>query len=141
MAVRVRLRVEGPRSAVETSGLVNSGYEALTPQLLLPRRLAERIGLYPLPESARVVEMDSPGGPLRLVLVPRGVRVSLLAGDRVVGPVAADAVISDIEDEVLISDKLAEELGIVLIAIASGIWRLADDPPDTRRESVEPEYW
>jgi hypothetical protein len=85
--------------------------------------------------------MDTPGGPVRLVLVPRGVRVSLLAGDRVVGPVAADAVISDVEDEVLMSDGLAEELGIVLIAIASGLWRPVDDPPGTRRESVESEYW
>ena len=141
MAVRVRLRVKGPGAAVETSALVNSGYEALTPQLLLPRRLAERLGLSPVPETARLVEMDTPGGPVRLLLVPRGVEVTLLAGDREVGPVAADAVISDIEDEVLISDRLAEELGIVLLAIASGEWRLADDPPTVRRRSAEPQYW
>jgi hypothetical protein len=34
VVVRVRLRIVGPRSAVETSGLVKSGYEALSPQPL-----------------------------------------------------------------------------------------------------------
>jgi len=67
--------------------------------------------------------------------------VWVVAGDREVGPSQADAIISPIEEEVLISDELAEELGLVLLAIGSGKWRLADDPPDMVRYSEKPQYW
>jgi len=141
MAVRVRVRISGPRGDVETSALVNSGYEASTPQILVPRRLAERLGLYPPPENATSVEMGTAAGPARMTMVRRGARVTLLAGDREVGPVTVDVVISGAEEEVLLSDQLSEKLGIVLLAIASGRWRLADDPPGKIRTTVEPEFW
>jgi len=38
----------------------------------------------------------------------------------------------------LISDKLAEEFGLVLLAIGSGKWRFADDPLDKVRYSEKP---
>ncbi len=41
----------------------------------------------------------------------------------------------------MISDKLAEEFGIVLLAIGSGKWRFIDDPPDKVRYSEKPQYW
>jgi len=66
--------------------------------------------------------------------------VWVVASDREVGPRQADAIISPIEEEVLISDKLAEELGLVLLAIGSGKWRFADDPPDKVRYSEKPHY-
>jgi hypothetical protein len=46
----------------------------------------------------------------------------VVTSDREVDPKLSDAMISLIE-EVLISDKLAEELGLVLLAIGSGKWR------------------
>ena len=51
MAVRVRLRIRARHGGgeVETSALVNSGYEADSPQLLIPRPLAARLGLWPPP--------------------------------------------------------------------------------------------
>jgi hypothetical protein len=52
----------------------------------------------------------------------------VITGDREVGPKLADVLISSTEEEVLISDKLAEEFGIVLLAIGSGKWRFIDDP-------------
>jgi hypothetical protein len=42
--------------------------------------------------------------------------------------VVCDLVISTIEDEVLISDKLAGKLGVVAYDFAEGIWRLNTDP-------------
>jgi hypothetical protein len=47
----------------------------------------------------------------------------VVTSDREVDPKLSDAMISLIEEEVLISDKLAEELGLVLLAIGSGKWR------------------
>jgi len=49
--------------------------------------------------------------------------------------------VSEGEREVLISDALAEALGIQLVGIARGLWRYRDDPPDVIRESVRAEYW
>jgi len=67
--------------------------------------------------------------------------VSVLAADREVGPVVCDAVISSLEEEVLINDKLGEALGLVLLALGSGRWRFADDPYDVVRNSEPPSYW
>jgi hypothetical protein len=55
--------------------------------------------------------------------------------------VLSDLVISTIEEEVLISDKLAGKLGIVVYDFAEGIWRLNTDPEEVRRRSVERETW
>lgn len=43
--------------------------------------------------------------------------VSVVAEDRVVGPATCDAVISQIELEVLINDKLGEELKVVILGL------------------------
>ncbi|MEM1870677.1 MAG: hypothetical protein QW517_06135 [Thermofilaceae archaeon] len=117
MAVRVKLRVRSLRSGREvvSSALVNSGFEAETPQLLIPRRLALELGLWPPPEDAYLVEVGTAGGPVRNYLVPGAAEVLAEAKDRVVGPVQCDVMISHLEYEVLISDKLGGELGIVIL--------------------------
>lgn len=56
-------------------------------------------------------------------------------------PVVADLVVSLIEDEVLISDKLAGELGIEVYDFAKGIWRLKSDPLNRRRLTEKPQLW
>ncbi|MEM1909881.1 MAG: hypothetical protein QXT79_10950, partial [Thermofilaceae archaeon] len=77
MAVRVKLRVRSLRSGREvvSSALVNSGFEAETPQLLIPRRLALELGLWPPPEDAYLVEVGTAGGPVRNYLVPGAAEV------------------------------------------------------------------
>ena len=54
VAIRVKLRIKSLRSNREviSSALVNSGFEAETPQLLIPRKLAVELGLWPPPEDA-----------------------------------------------------------------------------------------
>lgn len=64
-----------------------------------------------------------------------------VTSDRQVGPVKADVLISSIEEEVLINDKLTEELGIILLATESGKWKFKDDPVEVVRESEKPQYW
>ncbi len=53
--------------------------------------------------------------PLRNYLVPRALEVYAVTNDRVVGSVICDAMISGLEYEVLISDKLGGELGIAIL--------------------------
>jgi len=140
VAVRVRLRVRCPRTGREavTSALVNSGFEAETPQLLLPRGLAAKLGLWPPPDDAYLVEVGTAGGPVRNYLVPRSVEVVVETSDRRVGPVLCDVMISNLEYEVLISDRLGGELGIVILDLR-GKWRFSDE--DAVRETEPPQYW
>jgi len=140
LAVRVKLRIKSLRTGREavTSALVNSGYEAETPQLLIPRRLALELGLWPPPDDAVLVEVGTAGGPVRNYLVPRAAAVYVDAGDRVVGPVECDVMISNLEYEVLISDKLGGELGLVILDLR-GKWRFSDE--DRVRETEPPQYW
>jgi hypothetical protein len=51
--------------------------------------------------------------------------------------VAADAVISHVEVEVLISDRLADELMIVIEKPGEGIWRFRDESVLRRSEAQE----
>jgi hypothetical protein len=143
MAVRVKLRLKprGSDRTVETSALVNSGFEAETPQLLIPTNLAKQIQLYPPPPTSTIVEVGTAAGPARLLLIREALDSWVVAGDREVGPKPVDVMISPMEEEVLISDKLAEEFNIVLLAIGSGKWRFADDPSDKTRYSEKPQYW
>ena len=43
--------------------------------------------------------------------------------------------------EVLLSDYVSSILGIILLNIKKGLWRLSDDPIDTIRKSTELEEW
>jgi len=140
MAVRVRLRVKSLRTGreVATSALVNSGYEAETPQLLVPRRLAAELGLWPPPEDAQLLEFGTAGGPTRVYLIPQSIEVSVDAGDRIVGPVRCDAVVSSTEYEALISDVLGDALGISIVSLR-GRWRFSDE--SVVRSSEPPQYW
>lgn len=140
MAVRIKLRVRSLRSGKEvvSSALVNSGFEAETPQLLIPRRLALDLGLWPPPEDAYLIEVGTAGGPVRNYLIPRAAEVFAETTDRSVGSVQCDVMISNLEYEVLISDRLGGELGIVILDLR-GKWRFSDE--NVVRESEPPQYW
>ncbi len=136
----MKLRIKSLLSSEEvvTSALVNSGFEAETPQLLIPRSLASKLGLWPPPPQARLIEVGTAGGPVRNYLVPRATEVSVVTSDRCVGPVVSDVMISDHEFEVLISDRLGSELGLVILDLR-GKWRFSDE--ECVRFSEEPQYW
>ncbi len=141
MAVRVRIRLRSGSSEADVVALVNTGFETEGPQLLVPVALARRLGLWPPPPDSYLVELGTAGGPVRNYLVPRALEVSLLAGDRVRGPVVCDAILSHVEEEVAMNDKLTEELGIVIVRAGSGVWRLEDDPATAARHSERPQYF
>ena len=144
MAIRVRLRIREKTSGkvVETVALVNTGFETLKPQLLIPVKLAEALGLWPsLPESSYMKEYGTAGGITKTYVVPDNLDVYIVM-DGQQSPVAgSDTVISFMEEEVLIGDKLAGKLGIMIYDIAEGVWKLKIDPPDTTRKSEPPQYW
>ena len=143
MALRVKLRIKVANSEAkaEVSALVNTGFETEKPQLLIPKALASKLGLWPPPPDSKLIELGTAGGPVRHFLLPGFLEVAVVAGEREVGPVACDAIISHIEEEVIVNDKLSEALGIIIVGPGSGKWRFVDDPPDLIRRSEEPQFF
>jgi hypothetical protein len=122
MAVRLRLRIRVGDRSVDTIALLNSGFEAPTPQLIVPVDTARALGLWP-PEDARDVVLETAGGPLRAWFYPRKALVKVVTEDAESREVLTDVVVSPIADEPLISDMLAEELEIAVESFGRGLWR------------------
>lgn len=140
MVVRVKLKIRSLLSGSEvvSSALVNSSFEAETPQLLVPRSLAVKLGLWPPPPQAYLVEVGTAGGPVRNYFVPEAAEVYVVTEDRIVGPVKCDVMISNLEYEVLISDMLGSKLKIVILDL-KGKWRFSDE--EKVRTTEPPQYW
>ena len=119
MAVRLRLMIAVGERATEAVALLKSGYEAPTPQLLIPINLAVKLGLWP-PEGASEVTLDTAGGPLRAWLYPMKARISVVAEGAHGREAISDIVVSHLADEPLINDKLADELEIAVESFGRG---------------------
>jgi len=134
MAVRLKLRIRVGESFSEEVALLNSGYEAPTPQLLIPTSLASRLRLWP-PKSAPEVTLETAGGPLKAWFFPKAAMVSIAVEDAESKEAAADIVVSPLADEPLINDKLADELEIAVESFGRGLWRFFWEPKEKVRES------
>lgn len=133
MAVRLRLKISGCRRTAEAVSLIKSGYEAPTPQLLIPIKLAAKLGLWP-PEDASEVTLETAGGPLRAWFYPRVAKISVVA-ETTRKEATSDIVVSPLADEPLINDKLADELEIAVESFGRGLWRFAWEPKEMLRKS------
>lgn len=138
MPVRVKLRIKSKtEETVEVPALVNTGYSTEEAEVLIPQSIAETLNLRPENyEGSRVEDYSTISGRARLTIIPEAVRVSVVAEDRMVGPVPAHATISIVEAEVLIGDRLADELKISILKAGAGEWRFLDDTPNKVRRSI-----
>jgi len=128
MAVRIKLRVRSRVNEIISPALVNSGYESDVPELLLPEQVAEALELYPGVREAVVERYRVAGGSeIRLLRLKGAGEVEVLTEGRSSSPVTCDIVVSEGEEELIISDKLASRLGIVIIDPAEGIWCFRDE--------------
>jgi len=141
LAVRVRLRTKEGREEL-TVALVNSGFESDRPQILIPISLAKRLGLWDrvLIEGGFQL-FGTVAEPTRLYVLPSSLYVSIVEDDVEMETVLSDAVISEVEREVLISDYLAGLLGIAVEDFREGLWRLRSDGSNRVRRSYKPQYW
>lgn len=140
MAVRIKVKISINEKNLETIALLNSGYEAETPQILVPIQVAEFLGLWP-PKNAIESTYETAGGPLRIWVYPRKCYVYIEEEGVKLVETNADLVVSPIADEVLINDKLIGELQIILEDAGKGLWRLRSDPQTKIRYSNPPKYW
>ncbi|MBS7610764.1 hypothetical protein KEJ27_00910 [Candidatus Bathyarchaeota archaeon] len=140
MALRVRLRIRGSETSITTSALVNSGFEAEEPQLVIPIKLAEALSLTNLQASIEDLSVAG-GGRVSGYRIEERISVELIMEDR--KPVKAEAVATILpgEGEVIISDNLASNLGIVILDPHKGLWCLRDELNRRERTTVQSEKW
>ena len=141
VAVRVKVRVKFDAKELETSALVNTGFETEQPEILLPARLAEALGIYPPKPGSILQEYSVVGGTTAVIKSSEKIDVQLLIEDRETNLIEATALISDKEDEVLISDSLASELKISIEDAKEGLWRIRDESLAKLRSSSKPQHW
>ncbi len=144
MAIRIPIKIKTrlePIREIRTIALVNSGFEADSPQILIPIKLAKELNLHSRILEARIESYGTVAGPIRMYVLPSSVEVWIDEPDIELVKVICDALISDTEIEVLISDYLAGELGIIVEDFKHGYWRLKTDPPDRVRHSYPPQRW
>ncbi|MEM2740103.1 MAG: hypothetical protein QXQ29_04815, partial [Candidatus Bathyarchaeia archaeon] len=144
MPVRVRTRIKSLKglkvgSVIEVNSLLNTGYIGSSPEIILPVRLAEDLGLWPPPSDAVESTYDTAGGPARFYVARRAASLQIVEEDSVSKEVIVDIVISTMEREVLLSDFVIGELGIVILNAYKGYWRFDSDPPGKSRYSGKPE--
>jgi len=138
VAVRIPIRITRGERVVEVSALLNSGYEASTPQLLIPIWLARKLELWPPPVDSREEVFDTARGPLKVWVVGGATVVRALGGDAESKDVVVDIVVSPLADEPLISDRLAGALEIAVEDFAEGLWRFRWEPLGKLRRSSPP---
>jgi hypothetical protein len=81
------------------------------------------------------------GGEVPLFQLPVEAEVQLVAGGEVKSRSPCIIVVNPYVDEVLLSDYLIDELGIVPASFRRGLQRHRSDPEGVTRESEEPQYW
>jgi len=146
MPVRVRVRIRSLKGlkagrVIEANSLLNTGYIGSSPEIIVPIGLAEDLGLWPPLSEAVESTYDTAGGPIRFYVVRKAAVLQVVEEDTLSEEVIVDVVISSMEREILLSDFVIGELGIVILNAYKGYWRFDGDPHGRVRYSRRPELW
>jgi hypothetical protein len=88
-----------------------------------------------------IPEYDTVGGAISMFVYPKACKVTVIEPDRSSKEVESDLVVSLTEKEVLISDALIAELGIVILNPRTGLWRFVNDDQNITRHSHKQQLW
>ncbi|RLF19411.1 MAG: hypothetical protein DRZ82_05920 [Thermoprotei archaeon] len=135
MVCRVRVRIRVGDRVVEGSALLNSGFESDEPDIVIPMDLARLLDLWP-PRSTATAILDTGGGETVNPYYRACAELELVLGDREPKKVKVNVIVNPYVDEVVISDYVASEFGVILLDFKKGLWRLKDDPPEKVRKSI-----
>jgi hypothetical protein len=142
MAVRIKIKLKprkGKGNELEVNALINSGFETEEPEIVLPIKLAQRLGLWPELRGGTIETYEVAGGErFDFYFIKDCVEVRVVTKNRISDPILSNAAIAK-EKEILISDKLASAQKIVIEDVGEGLWRFRDE--DELRKSEIPEYW
>jgi hypothetical protein len=121
MVVRVPIRLKSAFGDVKTMAIANSAYESEVPEAIIPEGVARELGLYPrLPPGTEVGDFKVVGGVAKGYRIKDLVEICVETGDRTVGPKKIVVNVIPGEDEVLLCDKLIDELQIELVRSGEG---------------------
>jgi len=140
MACRVKVRIIRDSSIIETSALVNSGFESDSPDIVVPLEVAKRLGLWP-PREASVAVLETGGGEVFTTYNEYAAEVELVLNDREPKRAVVNVITNPHMHEVVLSDYVSSLFGIILLDIKKGLWKLADDPQNVVRYSEPLEEW
>lgn len=147
MALRIRIRLESLKGEgrrivpLETSAVVNSGFETDQAELVLPVRVAERLGMWPIPPpGAQSATYEAVTGDFTAYRIPKACKAAVLLEGQVMAEAVADVVIIPTEREVILSDAIAAALGIAILQLKPGLWRFVHEK-DASRPSEPPDVW
>ena len=139
MGARVDLHLRQPNGTVlSTTALLNGGFEAADPHVLLPRRAYQH--LFPQdPVGVYEEQVQTAGGTDTVAVVPGAVEAWVHGGDRSSVVVGVKVLVSDAESEVLVSDTAIDAFGIEIKSHGQGLWRFNDE--ERVRPSVPHQLW
>ena len=140
MACRVKVKLRRDGRVVETSALVNSGFETYAPDIVIPVEVAKRLNLWP-PREISLAVLDTGGGEVSTPYYESAVELELVLPDREPKKELVNVMVNPHVHEVLLSDYVASMFGIILLDLKKGLWRLNDDPANVIRKSAEAEEW
>nr|MDO8082812.1 hypothetical protein [Candidatus Freyarchaeota archaeon] len=145
MVVRVRVRLKALKGdkgkTIEGVAVLNAGYESEHPEVIIPTKLAEKLGLWPrLPEGTEVETYEIAGGTkARVYYIDKCLESEVITEDKASNPIKTIAVIMEGQDEILLSDGSISAHQIVLEDAKAGIWKFKGE--EKLRRSEPPEYW
>lgn len=123
MPVRVKLEIKFRQNnvTITTLALVSTGFTSETSDLAVPVSIAEKFGLWPRPSGAISVSLEIGGCEVESYIVPQAAVVKVVTQDRVSKEVTVNIVVNPFVNEILISDALAEELGVQILYPRRGL--------------------
>ncbi len=129
MPIRVKLEIRSRHNNVTliVMALVSTGFISETLDLAIPVSIAEKLNLWPKPSSALSISLETGGGTVESYIIPQAAVVKVITEDRVSREVTVNIIVNPFIDEVLISDALAEELGIQILYPRQGFWKFTDE--------------
>ena len=145
MVVRTRVKIKALKGkegkTVETVALINAGFESEEPEIIVPVRLAEELGLWPqLPQGTEIETYEvAGGGKVRTYRIEGALETQVITEGAASDPVKTTAAIVEGEREVILSDKAISAHQMVLEEVGAGIWRFRGEAKT--RQSEKPEFW
>jgi hypothetical protein len=121
-----------------SAALLNGGFEAEVPHVLLPRRAYAHL-FSKEPAGSHIDQVQTAGGAASVVTLSEAIEAWVDGGDRSSPIVPVLVLVSDAETEVLVSDTAIDAFGIEITSHGRGLWRFAGDA--RTRSSVPPQLW
>jgi len=125
VVLRLRIKICGGESRVETAGLANTGFAGRDPEVVLPQELVVQL-LGREPSTLLVERVLADGSRVFLPRTTKPLDLYVVTSGRVEGPVKAYAHVTR-SRVVLINDSALSALRVVIIDPRDGLWCFRDE--------------